>query len=195
MTSLREGDPVWHFSEAIEDKSESMRTSHFMKTHLIFFSGTQNILEILRNVLEKVNDNHINKDCFEGKSLEPLDGITYKFFSFFSCPTYSGISPNIKQFLKILHFLNFCQVFIIDVEYKSKDKSSNRKTHDIRTSTHNVFMDSISLSSGKEDPLPVKSLILLQVHKAEKQSVSEGGYVGKDFREWTRQSIPHNRAA
>jgi hypothetical protein len=47
---------------------------------------------------------------------------------------------------------------------KSKDKTISRKGHKTRrTPTHNVFMGSILLRGGKEDPLPVKSLILLQV--------------------------------
>ena len=59
------------------------------------------------------------------------------------------------------------------VRYKSKDKSSIRKKHKIRTPTHNVFMDSISLSGGKGDPLPVKSLILLQASLNRKHAVNK----------------------
>jgi hypothetical protein len=59
------------------------------------------------------------------------------------------------------------------VKYKSKNKSYSGKTHKIRAPTHNVFMDSISLSGGKGDPLPVKSLILLQASLNREHAVNK----------------------
>ena len=58
---------------------------------------------------------------------------------------------------------NLCQVFISMSWTNQRTRPLAEKGHKTRrTPTHNVIMDSILVRGGKEDPLPVKSLILLQ---------------------------------
>lgn len=75
-------------------------------------------------------------------------------------PIYSGISPCIKQLLSIL--------------YRRVEFNNLGSNHSISSNggkpvnTHSTFMDFKSLSGGKVDPPPVKSLILLKVEKESK---------------------------
>jgi hypothetical protein len=60
--------------------------------------------KLSRTFLKKANDNHIDNDCFERESLESLWMEPLTNVSVFPAPAYSGTYPNIKQFLKTMHF-------------------------------------------------------------------------------------------